>query len=356
MTLHNLIGDLSHRSATIAQMQLTNDLADTALSNGLRRLSQTTDDLDRVARGLESLVGVANLSPGDAKVLVRNLLSQNYYGQFCELAAYDWLIRHDALFAAQVPVAAAACLNPNPVTLDGRFTGCDVFFDVKAMGFQTYVMEQFRRRLQESLPQFIVQIDGSLDVAVKDIELYAFPKLGQIKQELNTGGRVQIPQLNWTVKAEARRNINFATQMSNPYALAEENRFFPFKTSSQFVRREPFIMIFAYNAAINPNLFLNFSGSTDITLRSLARRAFLQFVGDYTLVRTFDEKADPTATLADAAALLSALMFIDFGSDEARLYLNPKARNQLTTYHIKQIFDFAPPVSMLIDDFQHDVY
>ena len=61
--------------------------------------------------------------------------------------------------------------------------------------------------------------------------------------------------------------------------------------------------------------------------------------------------------MSDASSLLSALLFINLDvENEARMYLNPRAANRLTHYHVDQIFDFSTPPSLLIDDFAYDDY
>ena len=272
------------------------------------------------------------------------------------MGAYDWLQRQGALFHAQTPVTDKDVLNPNGCILDGRFDIIMAYFDIKAMGFHAYVAEQFRHRLETKLPGFHVTIEGPMDVAAKDIETHAFGIIDRLAQSLKAGGVQSIPQLGWTLRAGPPQKITTAVHTTDPYRLALENRHFPFLDAGQFTRHTPFMLILPYAAQFNHALFTNFAQSTVVTLRSIARRAFIQLTSDTTPAQQFDKKVPSGILLSEASRLLSALLFINIDNDEAALFLNPRATHPLTRYHVLQIFDFAPPLSMMIDDFIHDDY
>jgi hypothetical protein len=185
---------------------------------------------------------------------------------------------------------------------------------------------------------------------------FAFRQLAAVTAALAQGGRYQIPQLGWMVRAERPKLVMTGIKTTNPYALAEENRYYPFKTAGQFTRHSPFMLIFAYEAQFNSPLFTNFAASTEITLRSLARRAFMQFSNDATPATSFDAKVAAGARLSEASRLLSALLFINIDAGEAQLFLNPRATHRLTRNNVKQLFDFAEPPDLALDDFSHDHY
>jgi len=160
--------------------------------------------------------------------------------------------------------------------------------------------------------------------------------------------------LSWTVHATPPCRITTTVHTHNPYRLAEENRHFPFKGARQFTRNKPFLLVFSYAAQFNHALFVNFGGSTDITLRSLARRVFLS--SDPTPADQFDDKVAPIISIADAARLISGLLFINLDNDEALLFLNPRATHPITQAHVEQTFDFTMPPRLGVDDFAHDNY
>ena len=354
---HDLIAELSRRSPLIASLNLTTALNDVALENGLFNVANVDADLNRVVRAIDALETRAGLTNAETDAAVRNLLSQNtFYGQYLELGAYEWFDRAGVQFRAQERLSGQEVLNPNGVVIDGRFAAVDCYFDIKAMGFQEYVTEQFRKRLEERLRGLVVTIEGSMDVDVRDIQTFAFRQLAALTTVLANGGHHKIPQLDWTVRAEKRRPVMVGIKTSNPYALAEENRYYPFKTAGQFTRHSPFMLVFSYAAQFNHPLFTNFAASSEITLRALARRAFMQFTDDATPAAHYDAQVATGVRLAEASRLLSAMLFINIDTGIAELFLNPRAVNRLTDYHIKQIFDFTVPSDLRIEDFLHDDY
>lgn len=356
-SLHDLIAILSQYSPLISNMNLTGAFPDRELTGDLINLANTKEDINLVTRSITGLVNNCGLLTQDAKKMVGDLLSDNnFYGQFCELGAYDWLLRHNAKFIVQMNLTGNDVLNPNGCTIDGLFKERKIFFDIKAMGFHYYVADQFRQRLESMLNGFKVMIDGSMDVAIKDIEKFAFGKINQVQKHLKNGGKIPIPELHWTIRAESPKEVMMMTKESNPYALAKENRFYPFKTAGQFTQHNPFVLIFAFAAKFNIYLSTNFASSTDITLRALARRVFMQLESDTTPLQRLDSKTAPGIQLGDASRLLSALLFVNIDKDEAWLYLNPRAKHPLGQEYFEEIFDFKLPYNLLIDNFEHDDY
>lgn len=356
MSTHALIKELEHRSAQIAAMELSTKIQDEPLTGKLINLANSPADLDRMSRAVQSLTK-AGMTPADAERNVLLLVSErHFYGAYCELAAYEWLDRHDVAFKAQVPLTGQDVINPNGCTIDGRIEVVESYFDIKGFGFQAYVMETFRDRLKSYLSGLDVVIDGPSDVAVRDIEAYAFGKLNALRVSLASGGIESIKELGWTIRAQHPRSITISTSTQDPYRLAQENCYYPFKTASQFTRGAPFFLVFPYAAQFNTWLAENFAGSTDITLRALARRAFLQMSTDASPVQKYDSQASPGTSVAQAAKLISGLLFVNLESDAGWFFLNPRATHPLTRYSIEQIFDFTAPKGMGIDDFAYDDY
>jgi hypothetical protein len=356
-TTHALVSELEVRSPHITAMGLTVNLPDAPLTGKLINLANTPAELDRMARGVETLVGKAGLSLSEAQNTLSLLIDErHFYGTYCELGAYDWLDSSGAAFAAQIELSGTDVLNPNGCTIDGRFSHFDGYFDIKGLGFQAYVADQFRTKLEALLPGFSVFIDGSMDIAVKDIEKYAFGRLSTLRNALAKGGSQRISELNWTVRAQLPQPMTFVTQTINAHRLAQQNRYYPFKTAGQFTRNSPFVLIFAYAAQFNRTLFLNFGGSTDVTLRSMARRAFFQLATDPSLATDYDDQVAPSLTIADAARQISGLMFINLGTDEAWLFLNPRATHRLTKDQVEEIFGFNQHITLGVDDFAYDDY
>ena len=307
-------------------MNLVASLSDESLAGKLASLANTPADLDRMAGAVHALVCHAGLSLAHVETDLRKVLAErSFYGAYCELGAYEWFDRHHVDFAAQIELTGQDVLNPKGCIVDGRLNVIDAYFDVKGMGFQAYVADLFRQRLEQLLQGLAVTIDGAMDIAVKDIECYGFGQLRALAQKLTGGGAEKIPQLSWTIRAEPPRDITMSVHTNNPYRLAEENRYFPFKTATQFTRKRPFVLVFAYAAQFNHALFLNFASNTEITLRSLARRAFLQLTSDSTPAQRFDDQVAAGILVANAARLISGILFINLSNDDAWFFLNPRA-------------------------------
>jgi hypothetical protein len=357
-TVHGLITELESRSGTITSMGLAPKVADDQLEGAIFNFANQPVDLDRIARCVDDLVATGGSNAAEVETgLCLLLAARHFYGQFCELGAYAWLLKHGVKFAAQQKLPGTDVLNPNGCTIDGHLTAVDAYFDIKGMGFQAYVAEEFRRKLEGRCAGFRVTIDGSMDVAVKDIETYAFRTLPAITKEVSGGGIYKLAELGWTVRVQRPQPVVNSTTTVDPYKLAQENRYYPFKTASQFTERSPFIMIFPYAAQFNHGLFVNFANSTEIMLRSLARRAFIELSADQTAAQNHDAQVALGVSLSDASSLLSGLLFINLDAEEeAWLFLNPRAANKFTRYQVDQMFDFSPPSWLLVDDFAYDDY
>lgn len=349
---------MESRSTQIKAMNLQASIADAPLTGKLINLANRDSDLTRSANAIDALVQKANVAVVDAEAMVRNLVNErHFYGSYCELGAYDWLDRNGAAFQAQIPLTGQQVLNPNGCTIDGKFSACDVYFDIKAFGFQAYVADLFRQSLERQLPGLKVTIDGSMDIDVKDIDTHGFAQTSTLVASLKSAGHELIPQLNWTVHAKPPQSVRMSVQTIDPYRLAEENRYYPFKTAGQFTQNDPFILVFAYAAQFNSALHQNFADSTTTMLRALARRVFMQLTADESPAIQYDKKVKSSVTVADAAKLISGLLFINLDSqDDAWLFLNPRATYRVTKYHVEQIFDFTIPITLGIDDFEHDDY
>lgn len=356
-SLHKLIDELESRSSNIKSMGLKVKLQDDQLTGKLVNLANQHLELDRMSRSLDGLMQSSGFSAIDGENAVRNLLTdRHFYGSFCELGAYDWLERNNAPHTAQVALGSQDVINPNGCTIDGRFRNYEAYFDIKGFGMQAYLMDLFKQRLQPFVPGLTILIDGPLDVAVKDIETYAFGAIGQLKAKLSVGSTHQILKLGWSIKVATPQRVTISEHTNDPYVFAEENRYYPFKTSRQFTRKAPFFLVFPYSSQFNSMLASNIFDMTDIALRALARRVFIQLTSDKTLLHKHDSQTSPGLTVADAAKLVSALLFINLDNEGAWLFLNPRAEHKLTKYHIEQVFDFTIPVQMGIEDFLHDNY
>ena len=353
--LYSLIAAVAARSPVIARLDLPSKISDQPLEDDLLIFANEPDELDRVTRAVEHLAGQGGMTYNQLTKMMVDLFSvANFYGQLCEFGVYDWLQRHDAAFDPQVHLTGKDVLNPNGTDLDGRFRARNILFDIKAMGFQTYVKAQFQKKLQRLVKGGLVTIDGPDDHSVKEIETHAFRQIPRVGNELNSNGIARIEQLAWIARVNKGR-VAMAETTTDPYRMAEQNCYYPFKSARQFPRNTPFVLIFAFGHRFNQPLAVNFNDSTLVALRALARRAFMQMTGDATPMNKFDPKAS-SVSLEDASQLLSGLLFLNFNNDHAWFFANPRAKHKVTRDHLEHIFDFSIPRDLYFDDFAHDNY
>ncbi|MHC2295407.1 hypothetical protein [Bradyrhizobium barranii] len=195
-TIHLLIKELEKLSPNILALDLCSTIADAPIEDERFNFANDRDEIALVARAAQDLPA----SAADLRKMMTDLLSQqNFYGQLCEFAVYDWLKKNHALFHIQVAQSGAEVLNPNGTDLDGMFDTRDVYFDIKGFGFESYVREKFRAKLSEIVKKGRILIEGSRDNSVKDME-GAFRQLKKLASDLQESGTAKIPELNWTLR------------------------------------------------------------------------------------------------------------------------------------------------------------
>ncbi|MGO6747286.1 hypothetical protein ACCS93_33295 [Rhizobium ruizarguesonis] len=356
-TTHQLFLALGVLSPTIAAMNLTSTVSDSDLEPNVSKFANDPDAVEKIARAIDALTTAAGLKLSEATDQVKRVVQErNFYGAFCELATYEWLARNGVAFSAQVDLGAADVLNPSGCAIDGQFTEVGAYFDIKGFGMQAYLMELYRKALRKGVPGSYITIDGPMDAGAKDIEINAFGKLSQVSSELAAKAVAKVSALGWTIRARPPRGVILSEHTDDPYAFAENNRYYTLKTSRQFTRNAPFVMIFPYAARFNSLLAANVFGATDVAIRSLARRSFIQLHSDTAPLSVHDSQTAPGLTVADASKLLSGILFINLDNDQSWLFLNPRAIHKLSQRHVDEIFDFSAPNTLGIDDFRHDDY
>lgn len=284
--------------------------------------------------------------------LVIDITSRNTYGAFSELAAYGWLLDSNVPFDIQVPMKGSEILNPNGSDLDGALQiTTPVFFDVKAFGLYEQMSNELNNKLTSIFRENFVAIEGSGDSGVGDLQpLLARQGFDLLVNDLKADGRADRAGLK--ISIVRKRPVQSTVIFQNPYALAENNALHAFRFAKQFVRTQPFILIFVLHPWLGAfRLTTNFTGDADKFTRSFARRTFMQFRDDQTDVFGLPR--------SDVAGLLSGMLFID-GSQlvqkdtkSHRFFLNPYATNPLPRPSRDRL---ASIINVAFDDFAHDAY
>jgi hypothetical protein len=160
-TCHEWIAKLAIGSELIAEMQLEADFdSDATLNPEALKLANCDAHSRMIARAIEELITNNSSSKKEARALLRNLIQRETYGAFAELAAYDWLSGCDVKFATQVPLSASDVLAKNGSTLDGKLRYGDIYFEVKAFGFNGRLAERLQARLAMEFPGEQVFVEG----------------------------------------------------------------------------------------------------------------------------------------------------------------------------------------------------
>ncbi len=288
---------------------------------------------------------------------LKNLVGgKTTYGTASELLTYLWLMDHRVPFEIQVPMTGADILNPNGSDLDGKLTvSSDVFFDIKAFGFQERLVERLANRLEADLPGKWIAVQGSWDVSVDTLQdLLEHRQYHHLLTELTQKDTASRGVLTFVKRN--KQNVQVSHHSFDPYQFAQENRSYAFNYAKQFCRNQPFLLVFAHHPWLGGQSFnVNFANSTSITCRSLARRSFIQFLQDTTPVFN--------VTKGVASRLLSGIAFLNVSQlpvtsrkdRSLRLYLNPNATHPIPGLAV-DFLDLHIPLSVDVDRFIFDNY
>ena len=352
-------------SSTIRDMQFASDFVDRPLPPEMYNFANRPNALEEVATTTHALSVDLELP----KVKLRDILkplfdAKNFYGAYHELGVYRWLNDHRFDYEPQLELDPGDTLTTGgPPVLDGRFTFAGVYFDVKSFGFQYHLKELYRAQLQRELSNRVI-IHGPMNCSVRDIRSFAMQDTARRKavlEELEQNRRSEIPELHWDIRIPPdKERVTIETTSSDPYQIAEENRYYPFDSAKQFTRNAPFLLIFAFDYLFNGPLHASFSKHADTLFRSMSRRSFMQFQFDESpisrLGKGYARSIDGRLTLQELARLLYGILFIDISDQRSWLYTNPNATHAITRHRVEEMFDFRWPHDMQYDAFAHDNY
>jgi hypothetical protein len=359
-TCHQWIAQLAAQSSAIAAMQLDLRVKDADLDIDAFRLANDPAHTDLVVRAVDSLLTTQASSAQDASVLLTDIICRDTYGKFSELATYDWLMRSQLKITTQIKMGPTDILGTNDAIIDGLVDHCGFYFDIKAFGFHGHLAQRLKERLESELPGERIYLEESWDLST-DLFSQLIKDARNIARELKTKRFKQIGLLR--IQAKAPEPVNVSSRIISPYLLAKENASYPFRSANQFTRNAPFILIFVIHPWLNGSaIFNNFAGNDITFTRAFARRAFKQFTHDSQPLNTVCKEVGADITFADAAKLLSAIIFVNAWPDAHKLdretmpsavYLNPRASHPIG-YRVGLFRSINP--NILIEDFTYDDY
>jgi hypothetical protein len=364
-TRHDWIADLTSASTAIAAMKLDESIPDGSLETDGFNFANDQKHKAIIIRAVENLLRRPSASPETIKDIVKNLIRRDHYGRFAELSAYDWLLRCNIQISAQIPLTSTEVLGANGATLDGKADYVGFYFDIKAFGFHGNLARRLKERLEKELPGKVILIEESWDLSVE-----VFEKLISKAPEIARGLELRKSQSfdRLRIRMEDRKPVQMSAITIDPYLLASENAKYAFRFSNQFARNAPFFLIFVAHPWLSQGMFHHdFAGSDTTFTRSLARRTFMQFTNDTNVVNAVCSNAATDVTFADAAKLLSAIIFLNVWPSEAYptgasesspapvwVYLNPRAAHPITRDNARLFAEINPHIA--IDDFVNDDY
>jgi hypothetical protein len=358
-TRHEWIGKLAAESSVIPGMHLEAEFKNADLDTDAFNLANCDAHCRLIARAIDELVTHEFSSKESAGDLLGNLIARNTYGAFAEIAAYDWLTRCCVRIKTQVAMAPGDVLAAQGSTLDGKIVYDDdvAYFDVKAFGANGRLAQRLKKRLEEEIPCEEVLVEESWDLSFETFQDLIGSASG-IASELRQKRMVHKGRLR--IRLEAKKPVTVSSRQVDPYCLARQNAFFPYKKAQQFTRNKPFILMFVVHPWFNAGF-----GVDPTFTRALARRAFMQFSTDSTPLNTISKNVPSDVTLAEASRLLSAIFFVnvwplDADSTITRpmrswLYLNPRATHHLSSWSVS-LFRANNPPCTYIDAFADDDY
>jgi hypothetical protein len=365
-TTHEWILELAAQSKVIADMQLETLITPTAaLSNYALNLANCPAHRGLIIRAVECLcASTTGSSHVNARNLLCNLIGDNTYGAFAELAAYEWLNRCSVQFDVQVQLAPADVLGVNGSKLDGKIKFGPCYFDVKAFGFNGRVAHRLQELLQLKFPDEQVFADGSWDISLTTFQKELLEKVPTIVKELRAKRYFRKGPLH--IRLQHNKPVAVSHRLVAPYRLARENAQFLFEDAHQFVRSAPFALLCVIHPWFNAGAIHNdFAGVVTTLTRSLARRTFMQFSNDATSLLDVCKNVPPATTIGDASRLLSAIFFVNVWPLDADpnalqrrpswLYINPRATNPIDRT-LLSLFQAQNPNGTNIDDFADDDY
>lgn len=342
--------ELADRSHNIRSMKHPKNKSLNDLASKLGNCAQHNNNIARWSDGLIDMGGCVN----DVQDLLVNLVGNNTYGAFSELAGYGKLLDAHIPFRIQESVGNNEILNPNGSILDGIFTiGDDVFFDIKSFGLQEHLVSEIRRKLRLDFPKYSASIDYGPEVSVSDLQYLLGTGYDDLVNQLNSVSSAIRGDVRVKIHNKMIGHVVISESEHNPYALAEKYSKYVFNYSKQFTRNKPFVLIFVIHPWLGSSmLYQDFQGHSKDFFRSFARRSFMQHIRSNEMLWDLRKGI--------VSQYLSGIMVLDVSLEKEckipvnAFYENPHAINpisELTKDFLVRSIDFK-----YCDDFLYDVY
>jgi hypothetical protein len=331
-----------------------------------------------VERFRERLLRLWAALPNDHDKLlekVANVGTENWYGYFAELTAWDFFA--DLPLGLEIEVAPPGPqLGPTRCILDGRLRRTwNLHFDVKALADTTkMVLEGIERQLKADFPGTAFRFSYPLDLGKSAV--------ADVRQDLIDGIRKAIQQGQPHLNHAASRvhvhvynpppSVTTTEHSYNPYEQAKELRLSIVSDAKQFIRGDRNVLVLVVHPWFNLTNTNNFGGQQHVFFRALARRAFCELTKDQRPLIDVVGRAPAGVTVQEAAEHLSGIVFLVdhsvtgraerdpskiLGVIEGFIYVNPNAAKDSDGHlQLEQVVANASGLLSVFDDFRHDNY
>jgi hypothetical protein len=263
---------------------------------------------------------------------VRNLVTNNWEGYYCELAAYDFFsIFTEIEMEISVPSSETMASNL-PKRVGSSFDGLlseynNIKFEVKALQDKNKeivngIIRQVRKRndVGEIVANYPHDMDyqvmtGNRKTIVAGLELAVQTRAHRYRPE-------NIEYLSFDISYQ-RLGITFSEHTYNPYRQAEQSRFYVLNHFDQLLLSEPNLIVYVIHPWLN---LVNSSFELEgYFFRSLARRIFCELtkiqdpVGNVMPLKW----TGVSVPVADVARRISGILFI---IDSNVIEVNPQSQ------------------------------
>ena len=297
-----------------------------------------------VARFRERLTRLWAALPSDHEKLlekIANVGTENWYGYFAELAAWDFFAHLPLGLAIEVAPPGAQ-LGATECILDGRLGHLwGLHFDVKALADVTkMVLDRVRARIEADHPDVSLGFSYALDLGQTVVPAAMHGLTSEIQRAIREGrsfvnhdpSRVQV-RIH-----KPRPSVTITEHSFDPYHQARELRLAPLSDARQFVKGAPNLLVYVVHHWFNLTNANNFGGQQHTFFRALARRVFCELTKDSRQLSEVLVDDLTGVTVQDAARHLSGIVFL-----VDHTVLGRRKRDPSTLPGVMEAFVYANP-------------
>jgi hypothetical protein len=297
----------------------------------------------------------------------------NWEGAYAELAAFDVLnsTGYSELiqmeYKGEPEETYAHSYGKQATNLDGYFSDYDTYFDVKILSDALGIF--LKNIVKEVIKE--TELQGQCNILPEynlddDVNLYQTHRkelvkelTSMLKKDIECFNSEILPGLSYRIQKGA--GVNFREGVYNPYHNAMMMKDTLIKRYVyKFMKNKPFFLImvnFPWYNQLQTNAF----DFNKIFYRALARRTFIGYKNDSTLMKSLDSKFSGNESVFEVTKKLTGIIFIDDSSitekaNNCYVYTNPNADNKSVCLDsfLNELWNNSKDGEF--DDFKYDNY